>query len=813
MRKTHSRRRRTSRPWLFVIALAVVAVATGAVIAFAQAAQMDPPTVLPGAGATIDVSWAVVTPVPGTTNTTYTLSWDTTFPFTATQSVTTIDTSYVIHGVDGMTYYAIIQADDGSGVLSPPSNDPSLSGANATADGVAPVSTFVVDPASVAGLHGWYTDATATISVVETNSGLAALSVNAADVSGDPAFVLGVGVPSVYTLPLAQGVNHYTFFGTDNAGNVEAPSVEATLQLDSVIPTSAVGVSSSGPTSQPITVTMTAGDPSPGSGVDHIEYAFLARGTVPSGGTAWTSASGASTSTAAPEGRLTVWVRSVDVAGNMSDVHSADVFFDATAPLTSVVTVPSVPTGPGGTWLAAPGITLSVVDADPNTTTYYSWNNANTIATVGNTPVMPAGSGIQTLRYFSVDTAGNRETTRTATFAISQFTITPTQGSHGTVSPTTAQVVTAGSDSTFTITPDAGYLISSVLVDTVPVVGSPSSYTFHNVLSNHTITATFSPSSYTITASAGSHGAIDPTGAHGVAAGADSTFTITPDVGYHIVDVFVDTIPQGPLTTYTFHNVQSDHSISVTFAIDTFTITKTASAGGSVTGTATVDYGSNATFTITPELGFHIVSVAADGVPQGAVGTYTFTNVVANHSIAATFSIDTFTVTALATLNGTITPPGVSAVNTGSDSDTYTITPNAGYAIADVFVDDVSQGAITTYKFLNVTTNHTISALFKHVTRLDNLASRTVATGGRRVTYHGTMHPNVPNGTHIVVQIRRSGSATWTTKSTRHTTSSRWSYTLSTRGMRHGTYYVRASFGGSATLMPCMSAQRKLIVR
>jgi hypothetical protein len=309
------------------------------------------------------------------------------------------------------------------------------------------------------------------------------------------------------------------------------------------------------------------------------------------------------------------------------------------------------------------------------------------------------------------------------------------------------------------------------------------------------------------------HGTVSPTTAQVVAAGVDSTFTITPDVGYHIVDVLVDTVSQGPLTSYTFHNVQGNHTISASFAIDTFTISKTASAGGSITGTATVNYGSDATFTITPNAGFHIVSVAADGVAQGAIGSYTFTNVVANHSIAATFSMDAFTVTALASANGTITPPGVSAVNTGSDSETYAITPNAGYAISTVFVDDVSQGAITTYKFLNVTTNHTISALFKHLTRLDNFASRTTATGGRSVTYHGAMHPNVPSGTHIVVQIRKRGSATWTNKSTRNTVGSRWSYTLSTRHMRHGTYYVRAVFGGSATLMPCVSAMRKLIVR
>lgn len=81
----------------------------------------------------------------------------------------------------------------------------------------------------------------------------------------------------------------------------------------------------------------------------------------------------------------------------------------------------------------------------------------------------------------------------------------------------------------------------------------------------------------------------------------------------------------------------------------------------------------------------------------------------ADKTCTATFTlaINTYTITASAGTNGSITPSGAVSVNSGS-SQTFTITPNTGYHVADVLVDGVSQGAITTYTFNNVTANHTI---------------------------------------------------------------------------------------------------------
>lgn len=68
-------------------------------------------------------------------------------------------------------------------------------------------------------------------------------------------------------------------------------------------------------------------------------------------------------------------------------------------------------------------------------------------------------------------------------------------------------------------------------------------------------------------------------------------------------------------------------------------------------------------------------------------------------------------ITATADANGTIDPSGEVAVPKG-ENKTFKITPNEGYHINDVLVDGKSVGAVTEYKFENVTEAHKIHATF-----------------------------------------------------------------------------------------------------
>jgi len=73
----------------------------------------------------------------------------------------------------------------------------------------------------------------------------------------------------------------------------------------------------------------------------------------------------------------------------------------------------------------------------------------------------------------------------------------------------------------------------------------------------------------------------------------------------------------------------------------THTISASAAHGGSISpeGDVVVVEGASQTFTITPDAGNTIYDVEVDGSSVGAVSTYTFNNVVANHTIVAIFEL------------------------------------------------------------------------------------------------------------------------------------------------------------------------------
>ena len=418
----------------------------------------------------------------------------------------------------------------------------------------------------------------------------------------------------------------------------------------------------------------------------------------------------------------------------------------------------------------------------------------------------------------AINTMGNEsgysnEVTKTAlSVTPTTYTITASAGTNGTISPAGTTTVSSGAGQAYTITPNTGYHVASVLVDGSPV-GKVTSYTLSNVTANHTISATFAidtfsgqvtltwnapttnidgtpitdfsgdykiyygtatgnysqltnlnnsnsvvtkeisnltdgqsyyfvvtalntqgiesdysnevsktaqsvnPTTYAITASAGTNGTISPAGTTTVSSGAGQAYTITPNTGYHVASVLVDGSPVGTVTSYTFSNVTANHTISATFAINTYTITASSGTNGTVTpaGTTTVSSGVGQVYTITPSTGYHVASVLVDGSPVGTVTSYTFSNVTANHTISATFAINTYTITASSGTNGTVTPAGTTTVSSGV-GQVYTITPSTGYHVASVLVDGSPVGTVTSYTFSNVTANHTISATFENDT-------------------------------------------------------------------------------------------------
>src|SRR5207249_5408827 len=143
-------------------------------------------------------------------------------------------------------------------------------------------------------------------------------------------------------------------------------------------------------------------------------------------------------------------------------------------------------------------------------------------------------------------------------------------------------------------------------------------------------------------------------------------------------DVTVDGVSVGAVTSYTFSNVTADHTIAATFAITTHTVTASAGANGAIgpSGAVSVNDGDSQTFTVTPDAHYHVADVLVDGVSVGAVNSYTFSNVVVSHTIAASFAVDTYTITASAGTGGSITPDGAVSVNCAA-SQSFTIAASA----------------------------------------------------------------------------------------------------------------------------------------
>ena len=130
----------------------------------------------------------------------------------------------------------------------------------------------------------------------------------------------------------------------------------------------------------------------------------------------------------------------------------------------------------------------------------------------------------------------------------------------GTASGSYSQIIDVGNVTSYTL---------SSLVDGTTYYFAVKAYDTSGIMSlfsnEESYTTPAPPGWYTITASAGTGGAISPAGSVTVNSGGSQTFAITPDGGYQIAAVSVDGVSVGAVSSYTFINVTANYIISVTF--------------------------------------------------------------------------------------------------------------------------------------------------------------------------------------------------------------------------------------------------------
>lgn len=158
---------------------------------------------------------------------------------------------------------------------------------------------------------------------------------------------------------------------------------------------------------------------------------------------------------------------------------------------------------------------------------------------------------------------------------------------------------------------------------------------------------------------------------------ATQAFTLTPATGYHI-DAVNGCGGTLNASTYTTGQVTADCAIAATFAIDTYTLSYSTDGTGTISGTPvqTVDYGSSGTaVTAVPNAHYHFVQWS-DGVQTA---TRTDSNVTANLSVAATFAIDSYTLTYAAGANGSISGAASQTIAYGASGLPVTAVGSTGY--------------------------------------------------------------------------------------------------------------------------------------
>ena len=231
--------------------------------------------------------------------------------------------------------------------------------------------------------------------------------------------------------------------------------------------------------------------------------------------------------------------------------------------------------------------------------------------------------------------------------------------------------------------------------------------------SNTRIQAVFDLKTFIVTTKENTGGRISPKGPVSVDYAADHTVSIHPDAHYHISDVLIDSVSVGPITSYQFAGVKENHTVEALFEIDSHTLSMntTGEGQGTVTpaaGDHTFDYGTEASISAQPAENSVFDGWSGDADGKGDLVVL----MDSDKRITASFSIKTFTVTPKTNPGGTISPFEEMTVKYGGKS-TFELTPDEGHVIGDVIVDGTTVGAVSSYTFSDVTSDHTIEAVFE----------------------------------------------------------------------------------------------------
>ena len=240
-----------------------------------------------------------------------------------------------------------------------------------------------------------------------------------------------------------------------------------------------------------------------------------------------------------------------------------------------------------------------------------------------------------------------------------------------------------------------------------------------------------------------------------VVEGSNKYLHISKRQGYKLTSVILDdssqTIPSqteasGEVMTISLENITSNHNLVVTSEPFKYTITTSAGSNGSITPSATVNYGSSKTINMSPSTGYEVNEVIVDGINKGKITTYTFNNITDNHTISVTFKkLDEqkFTVNCTTVQNGNISVSPTSA--TVGTKITIYVNPSEGYRLKQI--DSSPNVTINNNQFTMPAQNVTLTPVFEQI----EVQTYAITVG---TSEHGTAtasHTSASAGTTITM--------------------------------------------------------------
>lgn len=294
----------------------------------------------------------------------------------------------------------------------------------------------------------------------------------------------------------------------------------------------------------------------------------------------------------------------------------------------------------------------------------------------------------------------------------------------GSVTGNSTKTVNHGANATFTVTPNSGYVISSLKINGADNLSAYSNgtVTITNVTANTTVVVEFSevpPTTYQVSITA-TNGSVVGNATVTVVEGNNAVFTVNAFNGYTFSKAMVNGTVNNAVYnngTVTISNVTKNTTISIEFVIKTYNVSINAE-GATISGNAnvTVNHGESATFTVIANNGYELSTLTVNGSDMLSAysnGTVTVTGITENTSINIVFVIKTYQVRISAT-GGTVNDNAIITVNHG-ESATFNVVANTGYTLSGLTVNGISNisaynnGVVT---ITNVTENTNVEITF-----------------------------------------------------------------------------------------------------